>query len=407
MKASEHGHGGTEAQRPRKPFLSAALCLCGFVLCLWVGPSEAGAARPVVGTYVLAERGVDVVDRLPPGRVTHLLYAFLLICGEGQRASEAEACRGQPNFGIAPHPDQARFTAAFERLKARDPQVKVLASVGGWGGSDPFFHLAATAEGRAAFVGAAMRWLREHPVFDGLDIDWEHPGSNGAVNGVALGSPADAGNYVRLMQDLRAGLDALGREMAPDGGRRYALTTAIATTREQLARMDMGRAAASLDLVFMMTYDFAGPWTKQAAHHTPLRSARPGEDGSLEASVANLLRDGVPADKLVAGVAMYARGFDGVQADRSYARPWPNEDGSVAFKDIGGLVGMKARFDKATQSWALVGGGRFVGYDDPRAVRAKLAFARRQGLAGVFAWELSQDNGEILDAMNGIRPAAR
>ena len=80
----------------------------------------------------------------------------------------------------------------------------------------------------------------------------------------------------------------------------------------------------------------------------------------------------------------------------------PSPDGSVAFKDIGKLAGMKPRFDKATQSWAMVGAGRYVGYDDPRAVRAKVAFAKKAGLAGVFAWELSQDNGEILDAMNTL-----
>ncbi len=369
-------------------------------LALAVGIVQA-QARPVVGAYILAERGVDVVDQLKPGRVTHLLYAFLLICGEGQRAKEAEACQGQPNFGIAPHPDQATFSSAFERLKARDPQVQVLASVGGWGGSDPFFHLAATREGRAAFVKSSMAWLRAHPVFDGLDIDWEHPGNNGAVNGVQLGSPGDGEAFVQLLQDLRGGLDALGRET---GGRHYALTVAINTSREQLRRMPMGRAAPSLDLVFMMTYDFAGPWTKKAANHTPLRSARPGGDASLEASVTNLRREGVPASKLVAGVAMYGRGFDGVKADGRYANPWPNEDGSVPFKDIGALTGMKARYDKRTQSWALVGGGRFVGYDDPRAVRAKVAFARRHGLAGVFAWELSQDNGEILSAMDTMLP---
>ncbi|MBV8036033.1 glycoside hydrolase family 18 protein [Roseateles sp.] len=356
---------------------------------------------PVVGSYILAERGVDVVEQLQPGRVTHLLYAFLLICGEGQRPQEAAACAGQPAFGIAPHADQQTFSAAFERLKARDPRVQVLASVGGWGGSDPFFHLAASAEGRAAFVKQAMVWLRAHPGFDGLDIDWEHPGSNGAVNGVALGDPADGERYVALLQELRAGLDALGRET----GRRYALTSAIATSREQLARMPMGRAARSLDLVFMMTYDFAGPWTAKAAHHTALRSAKPTDDDSLTASVANLKREGVPVSKLVAGVAMYGRGFDGVRADGGYARPWPNEDGSVAFKDIAALQaqGMKPVFDKRTQSWAMVGDGKFVGYDDPRAVRAKAKFARRQGLAGVFAWELSQDNGEILDAMNEAR----
>lgn len=373
---------------------------------LWIAMWALAAAlaqaqtRPVVGTYILAERGVEAVDQLQPGRVTHLLYAFLLVCGEGQRAQDAQACQGQPRFGIAPHRDQATFSAAFERLKQRDPQVQVLASVGGWGGSDPFFHLAASAPGRAAFVKQATDWLRAHPVFDGLDIDWEHPGSNGAANGVPLGSPADAQNYVLLMQDLRAGLDALGRDLH----KHYALTTAIATTREQMARMAMGRAAPSLDLVFMMTYDFYGPWTKTAGNHTALRSARPTDDDSLEASVANLKREGVPAAKLVAGVAMYGRGFDGVKADGHYAKPWPNEDGSVPFKDIDALAGMKAHYDKRTQSWAMVGGGRFVGYDDPRAVRAKVAFAKKQGLAGVFAWELSQDNGEILGAMNATQP---
>lgn len=352
------------------------------------------AAPPVVGTYVLAERGVGVVDELKPGRVTHLLYAFLLICGEGQREQEAQACKGQPAFSIAPHPDQQAFATAFERLKARDPKVQVLASVGGWGGSDPFFHLAATAEGRAAFVKSAVDWLRQRPVFDGLDIDWEHPGSNGA----GLGQPADGEHFVLLLDELRAGLDALGRETS----RHYALTAAINTTRVQMGRMPMGRAAKALDLVFMMTYDFAGPWTPRAANHTALRSAKPGGDDSLEAAVANLRQAGVPAAKLVAGVAMYARGFDGVKPDGSYAKPWPEGESEGGYRNLRALAaehGLRPVFDRRTQSWALVGNGKFVGYDDPRAVRAKVAYARRQGLAGVFAWELSQDNGEILDAM--------
>jgi chitinase len=393
MNKTERSHSATAARKTaiKRLIASVALCLCGFA------SASAQAAPPVVGTYILAERGVDVVEQLKPGRVTHLLYAFLLICGEGQRAQEAAACAGKPAFSIAPHADQDRFSAAFQRLKQRDPKVQVLASVGGWGGSDPFFHLAAMAEGRAAFVKSSIDWLRAHPGFDGLDIDWEHPGNNGASNGVQLGSPADGERFVQLLQDLRTGLDALGRET----GRRYALTVAINTTQEQLRRMPMGRAAEALDLVFMMTYDFTGPWTRTAGNHTPLRSDRPGDE-SLEASVANLKAEGVPAAKMVAGVAMYGRGFDGVKADGSYAKPWPNEDGSVAFKDIGKLAGMKPQFDKRSQSWAMVGGGKFVGYDDPRAVRAKVAFAKRQGLAGVFAWELSQDNGEILDAMNNM-----
>jgi chitinase len=357
---------------------------------------------PVVGAYILAERGVQAVEQLKPGRVTHLLYAFLLVCGEGQRQEEAAACAGKPGFSIAPHADQAVFSAAFERLKQRDPQVQVLASVGGWGGSDPFFHLAATPAGRAAFVRHATDWLRAHPGFDGLDIDWEHPGNNGASNGVQLGSPADGERFVQLLQDLRVGLDGLGRET----GKRYALTVAINSSNEQLARMPMGRAAASLDLVFMMTYDFTGPWTKQAGNHAALRSARPGSNASLESQFAGLKAAGVPPAKMVAGVAMYGRGFDGVKPDGSYDKPWPNADGSVAFRDMDGLraQGLKPVFDAATQSTAMVGQGKFVGFDDPRSVRAKVAFAKQAGMAGVFAWELSQDDGRLLDAMNAMRP---
>ena len=63
------------------------------------------------------------------------------------------------------------------------------------------------------------------------------------------------------------------------------------------------------------------------------------------------------------------------------------------------LTSCDVRRSSRSQAWSLQGGGRYVSYDDPRAVRAKARFARAQGLAGLFAWELSQDNGEILDAM--------
>jgi chitinase len=367
---------------------AAALVLAGFHL-------ASSAASPVVGAYVINERSEAVVDALAPGRVTHLLYAFLHLCGPGVRPEDVAGCKAQPDFSIAPNEAHARFHTAFERLKARDPKVQVLASLGGWGGSDPFFHLAATSAGRAALVHTGLDFLRENPGFDGLDIDWEHPGNNGAANGVQLGSPADGAHYVALMRELRAGLDGLTRET----GRRYLLSAAINASRTQMQRMPMGEAAKSMDLVFLMSYDFYGPWSTHAGHHAALRSSARGDD-SLAAAVANLRSAGVPAAKLVGGVAMYARGFEGVTPDGRYSGLYPAPKGEITYRELGTLAGLKPVFDKRTQSWALVGDrGRFVGYDDPRAVRAKRRFAVQQGLAGLFAWELSQDNGEILDAM--------
>lgn len=384
---------------------------------------ERAPAAKVVGVYVPNWEPVALVDAIKPGSISHLLYAFLRICGPGQLAKDAAPCAGRPEFALTVGPKEAEFDAAFRRLKQREPGVRVVASVGGWGGSDPFFHLAAEAPRRAAFVGAVVDFLRGHAGFDGIDIDWEHPGNNGAANGVQLGGPADGQGYADLMSELRAAVDALGRET----GRRYLVTTAVNPTRPIVDRINFRQAGAALDLVFMMTYDFYGGWSDRAGNHATLRSSAPEADDSLERAVRNLTAAGVPAGKLVAGVAMYGRGFAGVKAPTTGAAKtgvWPPEGpgsdaGSIVYKRLAaellgprgqGLRGFKPVFDPVTQAWNLwrAADGLFVGYDDPRAVEAKGRYARAAGLAGVFAWELSQDNGDILNAMNrGVGNRAR
>lgn len=366
----------------------------------------------VVGVYVLNERAVAQVDALPRGAVSHLLYAFLHLCGPGQLASQREACQGQRDFAVLPDARHAAFDAAFQRLKRRDPTVQVLASVGGWGGSDPFFHLAQSAAGRAALVRAMQDFLRAHPGFDGIDIDWEHPGDNGAANGVKLGSADDGRLFALLMQELRAGLDALGRET----GRRHPLTVAVNATAPVLDRIAWADALPALDLVFLMSYDYYGPWTRSAGHHSALHgSGLPGADDSLAQSLAHLRRHAVTLAKVVAGVAFYGRGFSGVRSARSGSTRqglFPdNADGSIHYAEIArryldrrgrGRGGFEAVFDAEQQAWTLFDAAqqRSIGYDDPRAVEAKARYARAQGLAGVFAWELGQDNGDLLNAMN-------
>lgn len=369
----------------------------------------------VVGVYVPNWQPESMLDRIKSGNATHVLYAFLRICGPGQLPKDAKACRGKADFELAGSSPERRFDHAFARVKQRAPHLKVLASVGGWGGSDPFFHFANDAARRAVFVASAVAFLEKHPRFDGIDIDWEHPTSNGSANGVALGSPADGQGYADLMHDLRRALDALGERT----GRKYLVTAAINTTEPLVSKVKHAEAAKALDLVFMMTYDFHGSWTPLAGHHAPLRSPTPASTDSLEGAVRVLTRAGVPAAKLVAGVAMYGRGFDGVDGPdpakgfNGVPRKgvFPPGEGAAAYRDIVrqqlgrdglGIRGWRSVFDEATQSWSLWNEkqGRYMGYDDPRAVEAKGRFAVEQGLAGVFAWELSQDDGDILNAMN-------
>ena len=363
----------------------------------------------VVGVYTPNCQPAALVDALHGDSVTHILYAFLHVCGPGQLPEDAPKCAGKGDFQLATSTIDDTFNAAFTRLKARAPHVKVVASVGGWGGSDPLFHIANDAAARAAFAKSAADFLRSHPAFDGIDIDWEHPGNNGAANGVQLGSPQDGQSYAELMVDLRKALDALTAET----GRPYLLTTAVNPMDSIVGKINFKDASKPLDLVFMMTYDFYGMWSPVAGHHTTLRSSSPQADDSLERAVANLEKAGVPRSKQVAGVAMYGRGFTGVSkasAGAAKTGAYPGAEGAQGYREMAGRIldakgngraGYQSVWDPVTQSWSLFNPTQklWMGYDDPRAVLAKGRFVRDQGLAGVFAWELSQDNGEILGAM--------
>jgi len=364
----------------------------------------------IVGIYVPNWEPVELIERIPPQNLTHVLYAFLRLCGPGQLEKDAAKCVGKKDFEIGTGPIDARFNTAFQRYKQRAPHLKIVASVGGWGGSDPIFHLVGDPAKRAVFAASAQQFLRDHPAFDGIDIDWEHPGNNGAANGVQLGSPQDGQSYAELMADLRKALDALTAET----GRPYLLTTAVNPMDSIVGKINFKDASKPLDLVFMMTYDFYGMWSPVAGHHTTLRPSSPQADDSLERAVANLEKAGVPRSKLVAGVAMYGRGFTGVSEAKAGAAKtgaYPGGEGAQGYREMAGRIldakgngraGYQSVWDPVTQSWSLFNPKQklWMGYDDPRAVLAKGRFVRDQGLAGVFAWELSQDNGDLLNAMN-------
>ena len=369
----------------------------------------------IVGVYTPNWQPTALVDALHGDSVTHIVYAFLHACGPGQLPADLPKCAGKADYQLGASAIDDRFDAAFARLKARAPHVKVVASVGGWGGSDPFFHIANDSAARTTFAKSAADFLRSHAAFDGIDIDWEHPTNNGSANGVQLGSPADGQGYADLMAALRSALDTLTAET----GRKYLITAAINTEHVIVDKVNYRDAAKSLDLVFMMTYDHYGAWTKGTGNHTAPRASADGAEDGLDVAIKTMTGAGVPADKLVAGVAMYGRGFTGVAAPapgkgfsgEPHTGTYPAPEGASDYRELAaryldrngrGLHGYQAIFDPRTHAWNLYNARNalFMGYDDPRAVIEKGRLARETGLAGVFAWELSQDDGDILNAMN-------
>mgnify|MGYP000038815861 FL=1 len=88
-------------------------------------------------------------------------------------------------------------------IRKSNPELKIVLSVGGWG-ADGFSQAARTKEGRERFAASALAIVKEYGL-DGIDIDWEYPGTS--LAGIAS-DRSDKENYTLLLAELRKTLDA-------------------------------------------------------------------------------------------------------------------------------------------------------------------------------------------------------
>lgn len=425
----------------------------------------------VVGTYFV-EWGIYgrdyTVDNLPADNLTHILYGFIPICGPNESVKSVggnsfnalmTACKGVNDYEVVIHDPWAAFQKSFNQagheystpikgnyammmaLKQRNPDLKIIPSIGGWTLSDPFFDFTTKAN-RDTFVASVKKFLNTWKFYDGVDIDWEFPGGGGAA--ADLGDPVNDGPaYIALMAELRAMLD----ELEAETGRTYELTSAIGVGYDKIEDVNYGDAIQYMDYIFAMTYDFYGGWNNVLGHQTALNCGnfmRPGQcDGSgldengepykgpaytTDNGIQLLLAQGVPANKLVVGTAMYGRGWEGVlpstltdpndpmtgvgngKLKGSTAQGvW--EDGVIDYKGIKanmlgannqGINGFEYGYDEQAEApyvWNRTS-GQLITFDDDRSVKAKGAYVRSLGLAGLFSWEIDADNGDILNAMH-------
>ena len=356
-----------------------------------------------------------MVDTINGDNLTHILYAFMRICGPNQSDYDADVCANKADHTLTEDATSIdkQFAKKFEQLQQRYPHLVILPSIGGWGGSDGFADMTTNEVNRAVFVADVVRYLRENPGFAGLDIDWEWPSNLTEGQG-----------YVALMQDLRAAFD----ELSIETGRQYQVTSSIGASGHAIAQVDYSTAQNYMDYIFLMTYDYFGGWTNNnIGHHTGLyphsNNQAPGWGTGSDESMQNLLNAGVSPDKMVMGVAAYGRGWRGVTpaangspigGDAQGVYPIPQaswENGENIYRDIrakylndqgNGMNGWQNIFDDECQCYYLwhAEDGNFIGFDDPRSIKIKGDYVLANQFAGVFTWEYSHDNGEIIAAMN-------
>lgn len=436
-----------------------------------VSGKKVGAYLASWGIYGRSYQPADV----PVESMTHLYLAFAGLCGNNPGAYEngsalRATCQASSYSDTsitkgAKTTYEAEFDDTFawlgksyegdkwdqpykgilgqiRHLKQRNPDLKVILSIGGWSYTRPFLEMTGNSAALAKFVASVKKLLMTPefqsvtvavdgktvtlPLFDGIDVDYEFPGGGG-LDADLDASPLRAQDgvfFVKMIKDLRTMLDEVQAARADKA--RLELSTAIGTGPSKLAAVNFAEVAKYVDMINLMSYDFHGSWSK-VGHNTAVRQPNPplpGDEGLSVLEIVDTLvnKQRVPSTKIAVGVAMYGRVWQGeslkladptkaVGMSASVPPVKTVEDGVLSYFDLwrrfvgstgSGVNGFTTAYDTAYgQSIAANRTlGQWITYESPKSVAEKGEIVKRMNLGGLFAWEIDDDNGLLLNSMN-------
>lgn len=319
----------------------------------------------VVGYYC----GTTIpIDSFETKKLTHLIFCF--------------GSLRENRFTIHSAADSATIQRMVG-LKKENPGLKVMLSLGGWGGCEHCSDVFSTPEGRIEFVksvGEVTSFFKS----DGIDLDWEYPAIKG-FPGHAF-KPDDRRNFALLLKTLRESLGPAFEISFAAGGFTAYIDSSV----------EWNEAVKYVDFINIMSYDLVHGYSTSSGHHTPLYSTS-RQSESTNNAVQLLINAGVPRDKLVIGAAFYGRYFriqEGNPVDLYmpsrfvHGFSYKNSTDSLSAEN-----GFEKKWDDVAKAPYAINKKRrlLATYDDEQSVALKTRYAVEMKLGGIMFWQLYDD----------------
>lgn len=332
----------------------------------------------VMGYYVGYERALYPAAEIDFTAITHLAIGRITPRADGSlnETFDIDATSG---------PAMAKDLVTRAHAAGR----KAILMLGGAGEHAGWVGAASPAR-RATFVKNLLA-ARDAYKADGFDLDWE---------------PIEAGdqaNLVALAKDLRAAWPTA--ILTAPAGWVTMNAPAVDPTWPELAKV--------VDQINLMSYGMAGPWGGwQSWHSSALIGESASMPSSVDVSVKNYLKAGVPAAKLGVGIGFYGSCWRGVNAVRMpiTGASLVADDGKMSFANI-----MTSYYQAAAYHYDAAAKAPWLGfstqtgpekcnlvtYEDATSLADKGKYVRDNGLGGAIIWTINQ--GHLASAPVGSR----
>ena len=310
----------------------------------------------------------EKLDRYPVEELTHLIYSFSHLKG---------------NILDLGNEKSIATVRKMVELKKRNPALKVILSLGGWGGCPSCSDVFSDAGNRKDFSISVVELLEKYQA-DGIDLDWEYPAVEGYPGHTF--KPEDRANFTELVKQLRETL-----------GEKYEISFAAGGFEKYMEEaIEWENIAPLINYVNLMSYDLVHGFSERTGHHTPLYSTT---DQLLSADwgVRQLTERGIPKEKIIIGSAFYGRFWENVPNVNDGLYQAGKFLKSESFSNIEKLIASDKSFrffwDDVAKAPYLYNSEKnlFVTYDNRNSIELKTRYAMDKKLGGIMFWELSLD----------------
>lgn len=350
-----------------------------FILLAFICAQAVAQSTPpfrVVGYYA----GTTIpVDSFETGKLTHLIFCFGNLRGN--------------RLGINSAADSATIKRMV-KLKENNPAMKVMLSLGGWGGCATCSDVFNTQSGRKEFA-QSVREITSFFKTDGIDLDWEYPAIAGFPGHVFRAE--DRENFTLLIKELR-----------DTNGPSFEISFAAGGFTSYIdSSVEWKEVIKYVNFINIMSYDLVHGFSTVSGHHTPLYST-PKQTESTDHAVQLLLKAGAPRDKLVIGAAFYGRFFridEGSNVDLYMPCKFLH---GFSYKYSSDSLSLQNGFEKkwddvAKAPYAINARRRLLAtYDDEQSIALKTKYALENKLGGIMFWQLYDDkfHDGLLETIN-------
>ncbi|HOE76080.1 MAG TPA: glycosyl hydrolase family 18 protein [Rectinema sp.] len=347
------------------------------------------------------------INTLDVTKITHLNYSFGLIYN---REYEELGNETNPDV-IVPHDfdDSLLHTIYLSDkvesdlsriyiLKEKNPVLKILLSVGGWG-CRGFSDAAASNDARKAFAQSCRKIIDRFGL-DGIDLDWEYPVIGGW--GSIKSRPEDKQNLTLLLKEVR-------KTIGNDKLLTIAGSPSVSFSNGEW--IEFQNVIDLLDYINIMTYDFGNgtcyfdsalypskTWKTKSDH----------DDYNIDMAVKLYLKNGCPAEKINVGISFGASIPKVVVSNNKLWKAISKKLNTVGFftskdpliKKVKDLLEDKNGFHKEWDEQAktmyistdLLNVRQFVmSYIEPQGLSERTKYIKDNNLGGIMFWEFGAD----------------